>query len=142
MCIMSHWASNRPRNWRARRNRWPGLVLVTAAVLAVAACDNPTGSDAAGGGATPPENVILVDASATGNEDGSSWSNAFRYLQDALAVATSGNEIWMADGTYYPDEGDGMADDDRTASFVLRDTVSIYGGFAGGETSRNERDPA
>ena len=48
----------------------------------------------------------------------------------------------MADGTYYPDEGDGMADDDRTASFVLRDTVSIYGGFAGGETSRNERDPA
>ena len=37
--------------------------------------------------------TIYVDEYAIGNNDGTSWSNAFTYLQDALDVANSGNEI-------------------------------------------------
>ena len=36
--------------------------------------------------------------------DGSSWTNAYKYLQDALADANvSGDDIWVAAGTYEPD---------------------------------------
>ncbi len=35
--------------------------------------------------------IIYVDADATGNNDGSSWVDAFVYLQDALAVT---HDIW------------------------------------------------
>ncbi|MHC4889951.1 MAG: hypothetical protein ACYTEO_10880, partial [Planctomycetota bacterium] len=45
--------------------------------------------------------TIYVDA--TKNGDGSTWDNAYKYLQDGLAVATSGDEIWVAEGIYIPD---------------------------------------
>ena len=45
------------------------------------------------------------------------------------------DEIWVAAGEYKPTTGD-----DRTISFVLKDGVAIYGGFAGGETARDQRD--
>ena len=48
--------------------------------------------------------TIYVDVDASGSNDGSSWTNAYIYLQDALDVAVSGNDIWVAKGTYYPDE--------------------------------------
>ena len=86
--------------------------------------------------------IIFVDADATGNNDGSSWGDAYNYLQDALAVAQCGNEIWVAEGIYRPDEDTDhpSGTDDRTATFQLVNGVAIYGGFAGGETSLNERD--
>src|SRR5258708_24504342 len=40
-------------------------------------------------------------------------------------------EIWVAKGTYYPDEGNSITDNDRLASFNLKPGVAIYGGFAG-----------
>ncbi|MEA5537307.1 cadherin domain-containing protein [Crocosphaera sp. XPORK-15E] len=43
----------------------------------------------------------------------------------------------MAAGTYKPTTGT-----DRTASFTLKNNVGIYGGFAGTETARNQRDIA
>jgi hypothetical protein len=33
-------------------------------------------------GGTPTQAALYVDAGATGNGDGSSWQNAFPYLQD------------------------------------------------------------
>jgi hypothetical protein len=77
-----------------------------------------------------------VDADAAGASTGMSWANAFNDLQDALAVARPGDEIWVAEGTYYP-----TASDDRTATFNLYNRVEIYGGFAGTETMRSARDP-
>ena len=108
---------------------------------------------------TPPSEgkVIYVDQNITnqnpnvGRGDGTSWNTAFSYLQDALSVATNGDEIWVAEGTYYPDvsttylwvSGEGLSDlarvtlaDTDQASATFRPKVSMYGGFLGNETSR------
>ncbi len=82
--------------------------------------------------------VIYVDRTATGFQDGSSWENAFRSLTDAIDLANQcpdAREIWLREGTYYPT--DGLS---RSSSFNLTSGVKIYGGFAGTETSRSQRD--
>lgn len=83
-------------------------------------------------------NIIYVDKDViTGNQDGSSWSNAYASLSNALDAAEFGDMLWVADGTYtLPMNGD------RHESFVLRDGISVYGGFNGTETYFNERDPS
>lgn len=84
--------------------------------------------------------VIYVDDDAIGNNDGSSWIDAFVYLQDALAIAQAGDEIWVAEGMYEPDQGGGNVLGDREATFQLISGVGLYGGFAGNESSLDERD--
>ena len=86
--------------------------------------------------------TIYVKHDATGADDGTSWANAYRSLQDALTSAVSGDEIWVASGVYYPDEGEYESDNDRSASFYMVEGVSIYGGFGGGEGTVAERDVA
>lgn len=82
-------------------------------------------------------NVIYVKADAIGANDGASWTHAYTDLQDALAAVAPGDQIWVAAGTYTPGEPG-----DRTATFVLGTGAGIYGGFAGTEVSRGERDPS
>lgn len=82
-------------------------------------------------GVTP----IFVNAAATGANDGSSWANAYVDLQDALAAATDPAEIWVARGRYLPDAVD------EGVSFQLKIGVAVFGGFAGTETTREQRDP-
>lgn len=79
--------------------------------------------------------VIYVNAAATGANDGSSWTDAFADLQNALAAAQPTDEIWVAAGTYTPGRPD-----DAVSSFVLRSGVALYGGFAGDETTLPQRD--
>ena len=83
---------------------------------------------------------LYVDANASGNNDGSTWEDAYNYLQDALAVASGGDDIFVASGTYKPDQGANQTLGDRTASFELVNEVAIWGGFAGWETSFSQRD--
>ena len=84
---------------------------------------------------TPPPAVIFVDLDASGENDGTSWEDALTDLQDALAWAVDGVQIWVAAGTYKPTSGT-----DRTASFQMVNGAAIYGGFAGTETSLEQRD--
>jgi parallel beta-helix repeat protein len=75
--------------------------------------------------------------------NGSSWADAFCDLQDALAIAASGDEIWVAAGVYKPiDCAPSCGEGDRDATFHLKDGVEIYGGFAGCETNLSQRDLA
>src|SRR5262245_36119410 len=79
--------------------------------------------------------VLRVRSSALPGGDGSSWSNAISDLHFALSAATSGDEIWVARGVYKPTTSNA-----RTVSFALKGGVGIYGGFAGTETQRNQRN--
>jgi len=87
---------------------------------------------------------IYVDTDATGVNNGSSWSNAYTFLQDALADANSTEkpvEIRVAQGIYTPDKGGGNTPGDREATFQLINSVTIKGGYAGvGEPDPNARD--
>ncbi len=69
-----------------------------------------------------------------GTGDCSDWDHACD-LQAALAIAVSGDQVWAAEGVYYP----GPAGT-RTATFTLKSGVAIYGGFAGDETGLDQRD--
>jgi predicted outer membrane repeat protein len=81
--------------------------------------------------------VIYVNQKAIiGFNNGTSWRDAYTNLQKALAAAPKGAEIWVAEGVYKP-----TTDFDRSASFQLKNEVELYGGFAGNETSRNQRNP-
>ncbi|MEX0723464.1 MAG: FG-GAP-like repeat-containing protein [Gracilimonas sp.] len=85
------------------------------------------------------QSIIYVDADAGGANDGTSWTDAFDNLQDALDGADGSDEIWIAQGTYYPDEGS-----DRSASFTVtgaQDGLNIYGGFENGDADLEDRNP-
>ena len=92
------------------------------------------------------QTVVFVDADSPNNSPqntppGNSWGDAFKFLSDAMAYSASlANPlpIWVAAGTYKPDQSSANPNGtsnpvDRTATFLLRENVGIYGGFAGNE---------
>ena len=85
----------------------------------------------------PLVRVIYVDCDAPGANNGTSWRDAFVDLQDALAGAPAGYQIWVAQGTYLPADPNG----DRAASFQLKNGITLKGGFAGyGSANPDVRD--
>ncbi|MEN6627100.1 MAG: choice-of-anchor Q domain-containing protein [Candidatus Sumerlaeia bacterium] len=80
---------------------------------------------------------VKPDSKATAQTPnyGLSWATAYPSFQTALHAAKPGNEIWVAAGTYKPTQ-----DYDQTISFVMPEDVGIYGGFAGTETTRQQRN--
>lgn len=77
---------------------------------------------------------IFVKADATGNNDGTSWANAFTDLSSTIANANNGEEIWVASGTYKPHASD------RSVYFTIsQNDLKIYGGFDGTETQISDR---
>jgi hypothetical protein len=70
-----------------------------------------------------------------GTGNGLSWAQAMSDLQQALAVATAGDEIWIAQGTYLPSQNG-----DRNKHFNIPNGVALYGGFTGTEVRFEERD--
>ena len=77
---------------------------------------------------TASATVLRVKAGATNTApDGLSWTNAFPWVNEALAVAQSGDQIWVATGTY-------------PGGITLADGIALYGGFAGDEATLAQRD--
>jgi hypothetical protein len=74
-----------------------------------------------------PAGVWYVDAAGSG--DGRSWKSAFATIQQAIAAATDGQEIWVREGTY-----------SLTPTTVITKQVALYGGFAGNERKKEKRD--
>jgi hypothetical protein len=107
-----------------------GLKMVAAACVLIAGLATPT-----------PARIIYVDDDAVGAADGTSWSDAFPFLLDALAVAGPGDEIRVAQGTYRPNQGitakpyqpGGRAPERglQYPPFRLRSGLTLRGGFAG-----------
>lgn len=77
--------------------------------------------------------VYYVKSGAQGA--GSSWQNASGDLAAVLLKAQSGDEVWVAKGTYKPTQGV-----DRSISFQLKSGVKMYGGFQGYEASVRDRN--
>ena len=79
--------------------------------------------------------VIYVKWDASGANNGQSWADAYNDLQDGLAAAEFGDQIWVAKGKYTPTKSD-----DRSISFHMKRGVELYGGFEGNESNASDRD--
>jgi len=81
-----------------------------------------------------------------GTADGSSWDNASSDIQSVLNSSTNGDAVWVAGGTYKPirkaNDLNVITPNDRDNAFVLKDSVQLYGGFAGTELLLSERNLA
>lgn len=90
--------------------------------------------------------IIFVDKDASnpgGLNVGLDWQEAFTDIQSALDFALPGDELWIADGTYYPTkevdvDGTGTSDA-REVAFHIKDDIKIYGGFNGTESVLEDR---
>lgn len=80
--------------------------------------------------------TFYVTPAGSGTLDGSSWANAAYALdlQAIIDMAQPGDEVWVACGVYTPNTVN-----DRTASFSMKNEVTIYGSFQGTETQLSQR---
>lgn len=85
---------------------------------------------------TAQETYYVDSAAVAGLNNGSSWEDAYTDLQDALAASEEGDEIWVAEGTYFPG-------DNPEATFLINTNITLLGGFpaGGGDGTIEERDP-
>ncbi len=61
------------------------------------------------------QTTLYVNQNVQGGlENGTNWLDAFPDLQDALLVASNGDKIWVAKGTYFP-----TSTSDRSISFAV-----------------------
>jgi len=74
--------------------------------------------------------VWYVDAAAAAGGAGTGWASPFKTLQQAVDASSAGDEIWVKKGTYL-----------LSAQVLVDERVSLYGGFAGTETLRTQRNP-
>lgn len=93
----------------------------------------------------------FVDASKPDNSgDGGSWATAKRDIQVAIdeIQSPSGVQIWIKGGVYYPTASPNMTANGTTGTLpltnrdkyiLLKDGVSLYGGFAGNEVALSQR---
>jgi hypothetical protein len=83
----------------------------------------------------PLSGVQFVTPGGASSGSCGSWAQAC-VLWFANQNAGSGTELWAKAGTYSPTAGT-----DRNVSFTLKNGVGVYGGFAGNETTRGQRNP-
>jgi hypothetical protein len=74
--------------------------------------------------------AVHVKHDATGSNDGASWRSAFTDLQSALDSVKTGEEIWVARGTYKPSKNHPIdLLDPRAKTFNLKAGVGLYADF-------------
>ena len=76
----------------------------------------------------------FVDSTALAGGDGTSWATAYHDLQLALNDPSNPDSIFVAEGTYKPDEAGG----NNIVSFSITQDVILLGGFPSGG---GEREP-
>lgn len=88
--------------------------------------------------AAMPVSATVRYVAADGTGDGSSWSNAMSDLQAAIDASSAGDQIWVKAGTYAPTT---LIKSSKSTSkaFIIKDGVSLYGGFNGTESSLSAR---
>lgn len=94
----------------------------------------------------PASRIRYVKPTATGTGDGSSWDNASGNIQnmiDELANNANGQagEVWVAAGTYTP-QSQLISGTGYSASFRMRDGISVYGGFNADNPESSKLDRA
>ncbi len=111
------------------------LLLSTVFTTAFAAFKDNSPSLVGLSAADEPSAIFRVKPGGlTSGVCGDRWENACD-LQYALSLAAPDNELWVAAGIYKPTTGT-----DRNATFQLASNVAAYGGFAGTETQRSQRN--
>lgn len=73
--------------------------------------------------------VTYVAPNGDDNNSGRSWTDAKATISSAINATAFGGEVWVSAGAYVQD-------------FVTSYNVSVYGGFAGIETLRSQRNAA
>jgi hypothetical protein len=78
-----------------------------------------------------PATIVRVSPSGSDANDGATWAATKRTIPAAIAAVSAhgGGEVWVKAGAYY-------------GNVILESFCHLYGGFAGTETVRDERDPA
>ncbi|MEZ4932190.1 MAG: hypothetical protein R2788_08745 [Saprospiraceae bacterium] len=79
------------------------------------------------------QTIRYVQEGGTGT--GSSWADASGDLQAMINASASGDEVWVAAGTYKPTTCNPCTATDRAISFVMKNNLDIFGGLAGNEPS-------
>ncbi len=73
-----------------------------------------------------------------------SWSAACNDLQAVINASAAGDQVWVAAGIYKPNRPvnnlTSIEPTNRNSTFALKKDVKIYGGFAGTETVKEQRD--
>lgn len=83
------------------------------------------------------DTIYVNPLATTGNDDGTSWADAYLHPASAFNNSTDNNHIWIAQGTYISS---------ATARNLVygwtTDYIQVYGGFSGNgtETSITQRD--
>lgn len=74
-----------------------------------------------------------------GGGDGTTWATAIGSIDEAIDKSKVGDEIWIASGIYKPTKLL-KSNKKKSRSFIIKDGVSLYGGFKGNETSKQQRE--
>jgi len=82
------------------------------------------------------DSQIFVNQNASGFNDGTSWENAYIFLDDALIASSPNDQIFVAAGVYTPGRDKPSPDN----SFFFQHDIELYGGFSGTETTLSQRD--
>ncbi len=107
-----------------RDNRIQNTTVNIGAYENVVSCTDPTATR------------LYVNASVSGgNNDGSSWTDAYSNLLEAIGkanICTNITEIWIAKGVYKTFN--------ETSTFTIPKNISLFGGFLGTENNRSDRN--